>query len=68
MRIRIEIDEKTMRDLINGYLKSVLGNVSFSENDVKILVKSKQNYKSEWESAAFKAELEVYNFELEDKT
>lgn len=55
MRIRIEIDEKELRRLIINDLSERLGQISFDEEDVVIEVKSKQNYKSEWEQAKFRA-------------
>lgn len=49
--IRIEITE----DTVTGYLQNKLGDVSFDPSDVKIEVKSAQNYKAEWEKAAYRA-------------
>lgn len=58
MSIKIEIDEKKLRGLVLDYLRAKLGDVSLNSDRVVILVKSKQNYKSEWEEAAFKATYE----------
>lgn len=60
MKISIEIDEKKLRELVTVYLREQLGSLPFNEDDVKIEVKSKQNYKSEWEPAAFRAILNKY--------
>lgn len=59
MKLRIEIDEKTLKGLIQDYLNDQLGALNVRMEDVVIQTKSKQNYKSEWESAAFRAILEV---------
>lgn len=53
--IRIEITEDTLKSLVTGYLQNKLGDVSFDPSDVKIEVKSAQNYKAEWEKAAYRA-------------
>lgn len=55
MKIHIEISEKELRQLVFNHVCEILGDVTIKEEDVKIQVKSKQNYKSEWESAAFRA-------------
>ncbi len=54
--VTIEIDEKKVKELVVDYLQSICGDgISIAAEDVKIQVKSKQNYKSEWETANFKA-------------
>jgi hypothetical protein len=55
MKIRIEINEKLLRELVHDYLVRQLGNLSPDLSSIRIEVKSKQNYKSEWESAEFRA-------------
>jgi hypothetical protein len=57
MKIEIMITEKELREMVLERLRSELGAAGdkLKENDIKIEVKSKQNYKSEWESAAFRA-------------
>lgn len=57
MKLEIEITEKELRDMIYNYLSEKLGSIPFKNDDVKIEVKSKQNYKSEWEQAEFRARL-----------
>jgi hypothetical protein len=59
MNLNIELTEIEPRALVYSHLASKLGDVSFDRNAVKIEVKSKQNHKSEWESAAFRATLQV---------
>jgi len=60
MKTKIELNEKELRELVLAYLSRQLGDLDFNIDDIKIQVKSKQNYKSEWESAEFKATLEVF--------
>ena len=55
MKIRVEINEKELRRLVFDYLRDMLGSVALKPEDVQIQVKSKQNYKSEWEEAEFRA-------------
>ncbi len=55
MKIRIELTEDDLKKLIIKELENSLGNIALSEDKVKIYVKSKQNFKPEWESADFKA-------------
>lgn len=55
MDIRIEIDEKTLRAMVVRYLYDELGGMTVKADDVQIEVKSRQNYRSEWEVAAFRA-------------
>lgn len=60
MKIKIEIAEKELRELIVAEFERKTDQIIENEK-VRILVKSKQNYKSEWEVAAFKA---TYDGEL----
>lgn len=53
--INIEFTEDDLKDLVTRRLSELLGDVVIKRADVKIEVKSKQNYKSEWEEAAFRA-------------
>jgi hypothetical protein len=52
--VDIMIDESTLKELVCDHLSKVIGAV-IEEADVKIEVKSKHNYRSEWETAAFRA-------------
>lgn len=56
MTISITIEETELKKLIIAELETKLGNIPLNKVNVTILVKSKQNYKSEWEQASFKAE------------
>jgi hypothetical protein len=61
MEVHIELTEKELKELVYSYINEKI-NATVSIDKIKIMVKSKQNYKSEWEEANFKA---VYdNFEL----
>lgn len=53
MNITIELTEAEVKALILEAIESRIYG-SFDPNKVTILVKSKQNYKSEWEEAAIK--------------
>lgn len=55
MRIHVELSEKELRELVYIELYKQLGSIPITKDDIKIEVKSKQNYKSEWEVAAFRA-------------
>lgn len=57
MKVRVEMSEKEIRNAVVEALTHNLGR-GVDAKDVVILVKSKQNYKSEWEVATFKAEFE----------
>jgi len=55
MEIKIDITEIELRRLVRELLVEKLGDVPLTEQDIIIEVKSNQNYKSEWEPAAFRA-------------
>jgi hypothetical protein len=61
VKIKIEIDEATLKAMVLRKLQYDLGdagkNVKLEDIDIK--VKSKQNYRAEWEPAAFRASIEV---------
>ena len=52
--IDITIDEATLKKLVRDHLEDVMGG-EIEATDVKIEVKSAQNYRSEWEVANFRA-------------
>lgn len=58
-RINVEIDEVTLKGLVVSYLMDQLGNINLQPQDVVIEVKSKCNYKSEWEHASFRARIDL---------
>lgn len=55
MKIKINYDEHELKELIISDLKSKLNDIPFDKNNIIIEVKSKQNYKAEWEKADFRA-------------
>jgi hypothetical protein len=55
MKFRIELTEKDVRRIVAEYIQEMTGNNVVNPEYIKIEVKSKQNYKSEWEIAAFRA-------------
>ncbi len=57
IKIKAEIDELILRELALKHLQQQLGELgdNLNASDVTIEVKSKQNYRSEWETAAFRA-------------
>ena len=61
MKIRIELNGEAVRQLIYTHLQEKLGDLPFADTDVRIEVKSKQNYKSEWERADFRAIYEKFH-------
>lgn len=60
VKIRIEINEATLKQLVAEYLDKKLGDLSPKPANISIRVKSKQNYKSEWEEAEFQAVYEEH--------
>ena len=59
IRLNIEIDENTLKELVRQYMSEQIGQIIEIRN-IEIEVKSKQNYKSEWESAQFRARITQY--------
>ena len=55
MTITIEYTEVELRKLVEDDLIKTLGTLEVDFNKIQIQVKSKQNYKSEWETASFRA-------------
>lgn len=55
IKLDIELDERELRALVLLHLREILGDIELKEDEITIEVKSKQNYKSEWEVAAFRA-------------
>ena len=54
MKVDIEITEKDLRKLVATHIRDKI-DINVKDDDIVIQVKSKQNYKSEWEHADFKA-------------
>jgi actin-like ATPase involved in cell morphogenesis len=58
MRAKISLTEDDIHAAIAAHISSQLG-IDISTKDIKVEVKSKQNYRSEWEVAAIRAEFEA---------
>ncbi len=60
-KIHIELDDKIMKQLLFTYIEEQYGiKEPLENNNVTIMVKSKQNYRSEWEPADFKVVIEKH--------
>ena len=59
MKIRIEITKDALIGLVADHIEKQMGDIGFNLSDIKIETRSKQNYRSEWESADFRAVLET---------
>lgn len=60
MHVKLMMTETELAQLIINHFKEKLGEVPFDIANLKIEVKSKQNYKSEWEQAEFRAVYEGF--------
>ncbi len=60
MKINIEYTEREILDLLKKDISAKLDLDEFEEKNLHIMIKSKQNYKSEWEIANFKATYEHF--------
>jgi len=58
VKASIELTEDDIRSAISGHISGVLG-ITIASKDVIIEVKSKQNYKSEWEQASIRAHFQA---------
>jgi hypothetical protein len=54
--LEIEIDEETVRKLVYDYIQDQIG-ADINTGQITIEVKSKQNYRAEWETAEFRAKI-----------
>lgn len=50
MKLKLTIDQKTIEQLILKYVRENVGIAAVT--DIHLIVKSKQNYRSEWESCS----------------
>lgn len=57
MKIEMVLSEKDLRELIRQKFDATYKTRTLKDTEIVVKVKSKQNYKSEWEVAAFKAEV-----------
>lgn len=59
MKIRIEVDERKLVELVEAYIEHETGR-EVDKSKLSIETKSQQNYKSQWEKGAgFRAVYEV---------
>ncbi len=58
MKLTIEIDEATLKELVLNHIQDKLGSIVLDRNKLKIETRSTQNYKAEWESADYRATYE----------
>lgn len=56
-KLSISMNVEDLKRLIRDKFQAQLG-MDIEQHEISIMVKSKQNYKSEWEEAEFKAEVE----------
>jgi hypothetical protein len=56
MTVHITIDSKQLKKLIIKHIETEF-NTTVEEKEIDIEVKTKQNYKADWEHGDFKAEL-----------
>ena len=55
MNIEIRLTQNDLRKIVARHISEVIGGVDISPDNVLIEVKSKQNYKAEWEPAEWRA-------------
>jgi hypothetical protein len=61
MNIDIEITETELKQMIYKYFQEKLGTINVNPDDIKIEVKTTQNYRAkEWESGAFRARVKKW--------
>jgi hypothetical protein len=58
MQAKVSITEAEILQAIKAYIESQTG-ISVPANEIRIEVKSAQNYKSEWEKAHIRCEFEA---------
>lgn len=59
MKLTVELDEGEIRTILTDYVNDKFG-TAFEPNDLPIEVKSKQNYRSEWERADIRIQVTVH--------
>lgn len=59
MKIHIELDSHQLKALVIEHLQNRLGNVALDVKNLRIEVKSKHNWKAEWEDALYRATYEA---------
>lgn len=51
MKAHFELTEKELKEIVLAHIQKQLGELQIDSKDIHFLVKSKQNYRSEWEEA-----------------
>ncbi len=59
MNIEITLTEVDLKRLVMDELQRRMGDMSLDSSEVKIETKSSQNFKSEWETANFRARVHI---------
>lgn len=59
MKIKVEISDKDLKRLVVAEIRRTMGEVKVDETKVSIETRSTQNFKSTWETADFRASIEV---------
>lgn len=60
MKLRVEVTENDLKNMVAAYINDKLGSLEVDTSNVVIEVKSKQNYRAEWEKADYRAVVEVW--------
>jgi len=58
MKLKIEMTEQDLKNQVAKWFETNT-DLDIAPQDIKIMVKSKQNYKSEWEVSDFKATVDI---------
>ncbi|MDF2873355.1 MAG: hypothetical protein K0R22_38 [Sporomusa sp.] len=58
-KISVEYTEEDLKQLIREDLLRKMPGIKIERHSISIETKSKQNYRSEWESAAFRGKVEI---------
>jgi hypothetical protein len=58
MKVKVEITTDELKDMILQKLETMFTVADFKKENVKIEVKTKQNYRAEWETGEFRASYE----------
>ena len=58
VKVVFELTEDDLRSILAEHFRAI-HRLNLEPKEIQIQVKSKQNYKSEWESASFRANFEI---------
>lgn len=65
MKISVEVNERELKTMVIARLRELMPDVPIEEADVSFLVKTKQNYRAEWEEGSFRASVEKHNYSVQ---